>query len=109
MKKEILIYEKDKDVLKFLKSFFKEKKEYSAHFVRKDQKYPEEEDCRDNARRCDCQQSGRAQTSEPFRSEMPDHSDDINERNQGHPFCRTSPTLNVICSALSTRKNSIIN
>lgn len=33
MKKEILIYEKDKDVLK---SFFKEKKEYSAHFVRKD-------------------------------------------------------------------------
>jgi len=36
MKKEILIYEKDKDVLKFLKSFFKEKKEYSAHFVRKD-------------------------------------------------------------------------
>jgi two-component system cell cycle response regulator len=36
MKKEILIYEKDRDVLQFLRSFFREKKEYSTHFVRKD-------------------------------------------------------------------------
>ena len=38
MKKEILIYEKDKDVLKFLRSFFRDKKEYSAHFISKDRK-----------------------------------------------------------------------
>jgi two-component system cell cycle response regulator len=36
MKKEILIYETDKDVLRFLKSFFKEKKDYSATFIRRD-------------------------------------------------------------------------
>lgn len=35
MKKEILIYEKDKEVLKFLRSFFEEKKDYSVHFIRK--------------------------------------------------------------------------
>jgi diguanylate cyclase (GGDEF)-like protein len=35
MKKEILIYETDKDVLKFLRAFFKEKKGYSPLFIRK--------------------------------------------------------------------------
>ena len=37
MKKEILVYETDKDVLKFLKAFFKEKKEYSVRFLRKNE------------------------------------------------------------------------
>lgn len=36
MKKEILIYETDKDVLKFLRSFFKERNDYSARFIKKD-------------------------------------------------------------------------
>jgi two-component system, cell cycle response regulator len=36
MKKEILIYETDKSVLKFLRAFFREKKDYSATFIRKD-------------------------------------------------------------------------
>jgi len=36
MKKEILVFETDKNVLKFLKSFFKEKKHYSTTFIRKD-------------------------------------------------------------------------
>jgi len=35
MKKEILVYETDKEVLTFLRSFFKEKKDYSPLFVRK--------------------------------------------------------------------------
>jgi diguanylate cyclase (GGDEF)-like protein len=35
MKKEILIYETDKDVLKFLRAFFREKKDYSPLFIRK--------------------------------------------------------------------------
>jgi two-component system cell cycle response regulator len=35
MKKEIVIYEKDRDVLKFLRAFFKERKEYSVHFLKK--------------------------------------------------------------------------
>jgi two-component system cell cycle response regulator len=37
MKKEIIVYETDKDVLKFLKAFFKEKKEYSVRFLRKNE------------------------------------------------------------------------
>ena len=35
MRKEILVYEKDRNVLKFLHSFFKENKDYSVHFVDK--------------------------------------------------------------------------
>lgn len=35
MKKEILVYETDKEVLTFLRSFFKEKKDYLPLFVRK--------------------------------------------------------------------------
>ena len=37
MRKEILVYETDKDVLKFLRAFFKEKKEYSVRFIRKNE------------------------------------------------------------------------
>jgi two-component system, cell cycle response regulator len=37
MAKEILVYETDKDVLKFLKSFFRGKKEYSVRFLRKNE------------------------------------------------------------------------
>jgi len=37
MTKEILVYETDKDVLKFLRAFFKEKKEYSVRFIRKNE------------------------------------------------------------------------
>jgi len=37
MAKEILVYETDKDVLKFLKTFFKGKKEYSVRFLRKNE------------------------------------------------------------------------
>lgn len=37
MKKEILIYEEDKDTLRFLRSFFREKDDYSARFI-KDEK-----------------------------------------------------------------------
>lgn len=36
MKKEILIYETDKDALRFLRSFFKERNDYSARFIKKD-------------------------------------------------------------------------
>jgi diguanylate cyclase (GGDEF)-like protein len=36
MKKELIIYETDKEVLKFLRAFFKEKKDYAPLFVRKD-------------------------------------------------------------------------
>jgi DNA-binding NarL/FixJ family response regulator len=35
MKKEILIYENAKETLMFLRSFFKDKKEYSVHFIEK--------------------------------------------------------------------------
>ncbi|MEW6214847.1 MAG: diguanylate cyclase [Nitrospirota bacterium] len=35
-KKEILIYEKDKEVLKFLRSFFTGRDDYSAHFIKRD-------------------------------------------------------------------------
>jgi two-component system, cell cycle response regulator len=35
MRKEILVYEKDRNVLKFLHSFFNENKDYSVHFVDK--------------------------------------------------------------------------
>src|SRR4030042_2535336 len=35
MERTILVYEKDKDVLKFLKSFFEERKHYSVHYVKK--------------------------------------------------------------------------
>ena len=38
MKKEILIYEDDKGVLKFLKSFFRGRYDYSAHFIIKKDK-----------------------------------------------------------------------
>jgi len=38
MKKEILIYEDDKGVLKFLKSFFRGRHDYSAHFIIKKDK-----------------------------------------------------------------------
>ncbi len=36
MKKEILIYENGSETLKFLRSFFKDKKEYSVHFIEQD-------------------------------------------------------------------------
>ena len=35
MERTILVYEKDKDVVKFLKSFFEERKHYSVHYVKK--------------------------------------------------------------------------
>lgn len=35
MERTILVYEKDRDVVKFLKSFFEERKRYSVHFVKK--------------------------------------------------------------------------
>ncbi len=35
MERTILVYEKDRDVVKFLKSFFKERKHYSVHYVKK--------------------------------------------------------------------------
>jgi two-component system, cell cycle response regulator len=35
MKKEILIYERDKETLKFLRSFFRERNDYSARFITK--------------------------------------------------------------------------
>jgi two-component system cell cycle response regulator len=35
MERTILVYEKDKDVIKFLKSFFEERKHYSVHYVKK--------------------------------------------------------------------------
>ncbi|MBS1113284.1 MAG: response receiver sensor diguanylate cyclase [Nitrospirae bacterium] len=35
MERTILVYEKDRDVVKFLKSFFEERKHYSVHFVKK--------------------------------------------------------------------------
>lgn len=35
MKKEILIYEEDKEVLKFLRSFFRERNDYSTCFIKK--------------------------------------------------------------------------
>jgi two-component system cell cycle response regulator len=35
MEKTILVYEENKDVIRFLKSFFREKKHYSVHFFRK--------------------------------------------------------------------------
>jgi two-component system cell cycle response regulator len=38
MKKEILIYETDPKVLKYLKAFFKEHDDYSVHFIRKDRR-----------------------------------------------------------------------
>ena len=37
MKKEILIYEKDKEILKFLRAFFRGKNEYSACFIKGDE------------------------------------------------------------------------
>jgi len=37
MKKEILIYEKDKEILTFLRLFFRGKKEYSARFIKDDE------------------------------------------------------------------------
>ena len=33
MKKEILIYENEREILKFLRSFFRGRKDYSAHFI----------------------------------------------------------------------------
>ena len=35
MERTILVYEKDKNVVKFLKSFFEERKHYSVHYVKK--------------------------------------------------------------------------
>jgi len=35
MERTILVYEKNKDVVKFLKSFFEERKHYSVHYVKK--------------------------------------------------------------------------
>ncbi len=35
MERTILVYEKDRDVVKFLKSFFEERKHYSVHYVKK--------------------------------------------------------------------------
>jgi two-component system, cell cycle response regulator len=35
MERRILVYEKDKDVVKFLKSFFEDRKHYSVHYVKK--------------------------------------------------------------------------
>jgi len=35
MERTILVYEKDRDVVKFLKSFFEERKRYSVYFVKK--------------------------------------------------------------------------
>jgi len=37
MKKLILVYEKDREVLRFLRSFFKEKKNYNVQFINKDE------------------------------------------------------------------------
>lgn len=37
MKKEILIYEKDKEILKFLRAFFRRKDNYSARFIKGDE------------------------------------------------------------------------
>ncbi|MDH5202536.1 MAG: hypothetical protein OEW69_04695, partial [Nitrospirota bacterium] len=37
MKKEILIYEKDKEILQFLRAFFRGKREYSARFIKGDE------------------------------------------------------------------------
>ncbi len=37
MAKEILVYETDKEVLKFLKTFFREKKEYAVRFLQKNE------------------------------------------------------------------------
>ncbi|MBI5188150.1 MAG: sensor domain-containing diguanylate cyclase [Nitrospirae bacterium] len=38
MKKEIFIYEEDKDTLRFLRSFFRGRDDYSAHFIKRDEK-----------------------------------------------------------------------
>ena len=61
MAKEILVYETDKDVLKFLRTFFREKKEYSVRFIRKNEGALKKAIVSETTRCVDPQQSGRTQ------------------------------------------------
>ena len=61
MTKEILVYETDKDVLKFLRTFFREKKEYSVRFIHKNEGALKKAIVRKQPDALDPQQSGRPQ------------------------------------------------
>ena len=54
MKKEIIIYEEDKENLKFLRAFFREKGDYSTRFIEKRHEDIKERTCREKACCTDC-------------------------------------------------------